>query len=47
MTNHALCGLVARSPFKQQRYHFAQLHSAVKLLIPLLRSALDEDWVAV
>ncbi|MBA1238686.1 MULTISPECIES: DUF47 family protein [Stutzerimonas stutzeri subgroup] len=47
MTNHALCGLVARSPFKQQRYHFAQLHSAVKLLIPLLRNALDEDWVAV
>lgn len=47
MPDNALCGLIARSPFKQLRYHFAQLHTAVKLLLPLLRSALDKDWEAV
>jgi uncharacterized protein len=47
MPEKALCGLVARSPFKQLRSQFEQVHGAVQLLLPLLRSALDEDWQRV
>ncbi len=47
MPEKALCGLVARSPFKQLRCQFEQVHGAVQLLLPLLRSALDEDWQRV
>lgn len=47
MSEKALCGLVARSPFKQLRCQFEQVHGAVQLLLPLLRSALDEDWQRV
>jgi predicted phosphate transport protein (TIGR00153 family) len=47
MPEKALCGLVARSPFKQLRSQFEQVHGAVQLLLPLLRGALDEDWQRV
>ncbi len=44
MPEKALCGLIARSPFKQLQNQFSQVHEAVQLLVPMLRSALDEDW---
>jgi len=47
MPEKALCGLVARSPFKQLRCQYEQVHGAAQLLLPLLRSALDEDWQRV
>lgn len=47
MPDNVLCGLIARSPFKQLRNQFSQVHQAVQLLVPVLRSALDEDWATV